>query len=180
MLPKSVAVRQRKGQRHKSGEAELLTQRLMCSIDKVKVTLNAKWVNFWPVLFSTLLPSGPYIGKFKIGQIEYCKSGYFRWGKIRRKLRQDISHGGNFHDTAPISFIKAYGFYFCVGVIFAKKTKAWKTRKIPPRENFPRLQYIYNEELYNEMWWLANSKWCMGVCLEYIYSANVILGKFKI
>ena len=42
MLPKSVAVRQRKGQRHKSGEAELLTQRLMGSIDKVKVTLNAK------------------------------------------------------------------------------------------------------------------------------------------
>ena len=39
---------------------------------------------------------------------------------------KDISRGGNFHDT-PISFIKAYGFYFRVGVIFVKKTKARKT-----------------------------------------------------
>ena len=46
---------------------------------------------------------------------------------------QDISRGGNFHDPTPISFIKAYGFYFRVVVIFAKKTK---TRKFPPRENF--------------------------------------------
>ena len=66
----------------------------------------------------------------------YCKHGYFRWGKISRKHWQDISRGGNFHDTSSISFIKAYGFYFRVGVIFAKKTKARKTRKLPPRENF--------------------------------------------
>ena len=66
----------------------------------------------------------------------YCKRGYFRWGKISRKCWQDISHGGNFHDTTPISFIKAYGFYFRVGVILAKKTKSQKTRKLPPRENF--------------------------------------------
>ena len=39
---------------------------------------------------------------------------------------------GNFHDTTPISFITAYGFYFRVGVIFAKKTKAQKKR-----ENLP-------------------------------------------
>ena len=50
----------------------------------------------------------------------YCKRGYFRWGKCW----QDISHGGNFHDITHISFIKAYGFYFCVGVFFGKKTKA--------------------------------------------------------
>ena len=31
------------------------------------------------------------------------------------KCLQDISRGGNFHDTTPISFIKAYGFYFRVG-----------------------------------------------------------------
>ena len=43
---------------------------------------------------------------------------------------------GYFHDISPIFFIKAYGFYFCVGVIFAKKTKARKTRKLPPRKNF--------------------------------------------
>ena len=71
----------------------------------------------------------------------YCKCGYFCWGEISRNCCQDISRGGNFHDTTPISFIKAYGFYFRVGVIFAKKTKARKTRKFPPREKFPRLQY---------------------------------------
>ena len=63
----------------------------------------------------------------------YCKRGYFRWGKISRKCWQDISRGGNFHDPAPISFIKAYGFYFRAGVILAKKTK---TRKLPPPGNF--------------------------------------------
>ena len=70
------------------------------------------------------------------GVSNYCKRGYFRWGKISRKRGQDISCGGNFHDTAPIFFIRAYGFYFRVGVIFAKKRKARKTRKLPPRENF--------------------------------------------
>ena len=43
---------------------------------------------------------------------------------------------GYFHDTTPISIIKAYGFYIRVGVIFAKKTKERKTRKLPLRENF--------------------------------------------
>ena len=66
----------------------------------------------------------------------YCKRGYFRWGEISRKCWQDVwqdfLRGGNFHETT-ISFINAYGFYFRVGVIFAKKTKA---RKITPRENF--------------------------------------------
>ena len=54
----------------------------------------------------------------------YCKRGYFRWGKISRKWSQDISCGGNFHNITHISFIKAYRFYFRVGVIFAKKTNA--------------------------------------------------------
>ena len=66
----------------------------------------------------------------------YCKRGYFRWGKISRKRWQDISRGGYFHDTTPISFIKEYGFYFRVGIIFAKKTTTRKTRKLTPRENF--------------------------------------------
>ena len=70
----------------------------------------------------------------------YCKRGYFRWGKISRKCWQDISRGGNFYDTTPISFINGCGFYFRVGVIFAKKTKARKTRKLPPRKNF----YVYS------------------------------------
>ena len=64
--------------------------------------------------------------------MQYCKRGYFRWGEISRKCWQDISRGGHFHDSTRISFIKKYGSYFCVGVIFAKKTK---TRKLPPRQN---------------------------------------------
>ena len=74
--------------------------------------------------------------QYSTNTVIYCKRGYFRWGKISRKCWQDISRGGNFHDTTPISFIKAYGFYFRVGVIFAKKTRSRKTRKLPPRENF--------------------------------------------
>ena len=62
---------------------------------------------------------------------EYCKRGYFHWGKISQKCWQDISLGGNFHDYTPISFNKAYGLYFCAGIIFAKKTKREK------RENYP-------------------------------------------
>ena len=73
----------------------------------------------------------------------YCKRGYFRWGKISRKCWQNISRGGNFHDTTHISFKKAYGFYFRVGVIFAKMTKARKTRKLPPRENF----HVYSKRI---------------------------------
>ena len=56
-------------------------------------------------------------------------------GENLAKSLQDISRGGNFHDTSYISFIKAYQFYFRMGVICVK-TKAWKTRKLPPRENF--------------------------------------------
>ena len=60
---------------------------------------------------------------FECIHVVYCRRGYFRWGKFSRKCWQDISRGGNFHDSTHISFIKAYGFYFRVGVIFAKKTK---------------------------------------------------------
>ena len=63
----------------------------------------------------------------------YCKCGYFCWGKMSWKCWQNISCGGIFHDSTPISFIKAYNFYFHVGVIFAKKTKA---QKLPPCKNF--------------------------------------------
>ena len=66
----------------------------------------------------------------------YCKRGYFRWGKISRKRWQDISRGGNFHDISHISFLQAYGVFFRVGVIFAKRTKTQKTRKLPPPKNF--------------------------------------------
>ena len=52
-----------------------------------------------------------------------------------QKFWQGISCRGNFHDATPISLVKAYGFYFHMGVIFVK-TKVQKTRKLPPRENF--------------------------------------------
>ena len=41
---------------------------------------------------------------------KYCNCGYFRWRKISRKCWQDISRGGNFHNTTPISFIKVWFF----------------------------------------------------------------------
>ena len=66
----------------------------------------------------------------------YCKRGYFRWWEISRKCWQDISRGGNFYDTIPISFIKVYRFYFRVGVIFAKKTKTRTTLKLPHAKFF--------------------------------------------
>ena len=74
--------------------------------------------------------------------LNYCKRGYFRWGKISREFLQDLSRGGNFHDISPISFIKSYGFYFPVGEIFAKKVISRKTRKLPPRENF----HVYSSQ----------------------------------
>ena len=78
----------------------------------------------------------------------------FAGGKRSRKCWQDISHGRNFHDTTPTSFIKAFGFYFRAGVIFAKKTKARKTRKLPPRKEF----HVYNIQKY------------MFICM-YVYNA---------
>ena len=70
----------------------------------------------------------------------------FAGGKFHEKCWQDISRRGNFHDTTPISFIKVYGFYFRVGVIFAKKTEARKKRKLPPHENF----HVYSMPFSNE------------------------------
>ena len=51
----------------------------------------------------------------------YCKCGYFRWGEISQKGCQDLSHGGNFHDTTPISLIKSYELNFCIGGNFCKE-----------------------------------------------------------
>ena len=60
----------------------------------------------------------------------------FAGGKFHENVVKTFHYGGNFHDTTPISFIKAYGFYFRMVVIFVKKTKARKTWKLPPHENF--------------------------------------------
>ena len=55
----------------------------------------------------------------------------FAGGKFREKCWPDISRGGNFHETNPISFINAYGFYFRVGVNFAKRQKREKYENYP-------------------------------------------------
>ena len=71
--------------------------------------------------------------QLKCPYIHFCKRGYFLRENFAKMLARHFTWG-NFHDTTPISFIKAYGF--SRGVIFAKRTKARKTRKLPPRENF--------------------------------------------
>ena len=60
--------------------------------------------------------------------------------KILRKWWQDISRGGNFHDTTPIYFIKAYGFYFSGN--FCEEDKSAKNMKITPTRKFSHLQYM--------------------------------------
>ena len=47
------------------------------------------------------------------------------------KSLNDLSCGSSFHNNTPISFIKSYGFYFCVGEIFAKKAKLQKHKNCP-------------------------------------------------
>ena len=60
----------------------------------------------------------------------------FAGGNFRENFGKAFNVGGNFHDTSPISFIRAYGFYLCVGVIFTKNTTARKTQKLSSRKNF--------------------------------------------
>ena len=60
----------------------------------------------------------------------------FAGGKFRENGGKTFHVGVIFPILLLFSFIKAYGFYFRTGVIFAKKTKVRKTRKLPPRENF--------------------------------------------
>ena len=55
----------------------------------------------------------------------------FAGGKFSRKCCQDLSCGGNFRDTSHISLSKPYGFYFCMGEIFAKKTISEKWENYP-------------------------------------------------
>ena len=53
--------------------------------------------------------------------------------KILWKCWQYVSRGGNFHDTSPISWIKSYECYFCLG--------RGQYLKITPTQKFPHLQY---------------------------------------
>ena len=82
-------------------------------------------------------------GIFNLYEILYCKRGYFRWGKISRKCWQDISRGGNFHETTPFSFINSYGFLFSRGGNFREEDKSAKNAKITPTRKFPRLWNLF-------------------------------------
>ena len=71
--------------------------------------------------------------------LPYCKCGIFAvcvcvcvWGGgggggISRKCWQDLSHGGNFHNTTPFSLRNSYRFNFFAAEIFAKKAMLGKT-----------------------------------------------------
>ena len=72
----------------------------------------------------------------------YCKRGYFRWGKISRKCWQDISHGGNFHDSTPYFLHKGIWVLLSRGGNFREEDKSAKNAKITPTRKFPRLQYV--------------------------------------
>ena len=59
---------------------------------------------------------------------------FFCWGKVSQKCWQDISRGGNFHDTTHISFM---------WVLFSRKEdKSMKNANISPMRKFPRLLYV--------------------------------------
>ena len=115
----------------------LQTHRLFGNRNKARYVIQCSFILYLILIVTSVLHwRGFNIAWCKLG-MQYCKRGYFRWGGgISRKCWQNISRGGNFHETTPISFINAYGFYFRVGVILVKKTKARKKRKFPPRENF--------------------------------------------
>ena len=69
--------------------------------------------------------------------LPYCKRGIFAGGGgISRKCWQDLSHGGNFHNTTPFSLRNSYRFNFCAAEIFAKKAMLGKNVKITLCENF--------------------------------------------
>ena len=55
----------------------------------------------WTLIFE-IWPFDRVMTQAWIMHNNYCKHGYFCWGKISRKCWQDISHGDNFHDINPI------------------------------------------------------------------------------
>ena len=107
-------------------------------------TLIKGWNSTWHQAFNYFIKVRPEEGPVRLWrgkgvhletwlteQGRNCKLGYFRWGKISRQCWQDLSRWGNFHDCAPISIIKSYGFNFRAGEIFAEKEISRKTRKLP-------------------------------------------------
>ena len=59
-----------------------------------------------------------------------------------------IFAGGKFRENVGKTFHVGIWVYFCMGVIFAKKTTARKTCKLPPRENF----HVYSIKMSTKTW----------------------------
>ena len=74
----------------------------------------------------------------------------FAGGKFRENVGKAF-HVGVIFTKLLFSFINAYGFYFRVGGIFVRKTKARKTQKLPPRENF----HVYSKGIERQGEWLG-------------------------
>ena len=70
---------------------------------------------------------------------------FFFAGENSRKCLLDISRGGNFYDTTPVSFINLKGIWilFSREGNFYKEDKSTKNAKIIPTREFPRLQYVF-------------------------------------
>ena len=115
---------------------------------KVKI-----WCDVWSIEGVTVYGYVPeYHVTFRTGKLHNVwrdlhidltvNMGFFSLGEggISRKYWQDISRGGNFHDTIYIFLIKSCGFYFRAGEILAKKSIS-KIRQNYPHEKCPRLHY---------------------------------------
>ena len=74
----------------------------------------------------------------------------FAGGEFCENLSKTFHRGGNFHDTTPVSFIKAYGIYYSRGGNFREEDKS---AKITHTRKFPRLQYDWQitETTYAKM-----------------------------
>ena len=71
--------------------------------------------------------------KVNESKLHILSTWLFSMGEHFAKMLANIfSHVRNFHDTTPISFIKAYGIYFRVVVIFLQEGKSQKNAKITP------------------------------------------------
>ena len=81
----------------------------------------------------------------KINNLNTVNVVIFAGGKFREKCWRDITRGVIFHYTTPISFIKAYGFYFSRGGNFREEDKSAKkkNKKITPHENF----HVYSKQI---------------------------------
>ena len=100
---------------------------------------------------------------------------------LGRKCWQDLSRGGNFHDTTPISLIKSYGFYFLAREIFARKAIFGKTRKLPPSENF----HVFSNCIATMGIGMSHLPWCLtfwplNLCLHFFSLFSICIWSLQI